>query len=119
MLIFNFWKKVSSTHQRLVVELSDMAESEQQAENDSVIDSGRNSVSGGMGHSSSSHQLDMNDGTETRQGYTSTFTQGHSERFRQDSSIIMKDWVLVAAGIERLLFLIYGLAFAIVTSVYA
>ena len=96
-----------------------MAESEQQAENDSVIDSGTNSVSGGIGHSSS-HQLEMNEGIDTGQGYTSsTFTQGHSERFRRDSSIIMKDWVLVAAGIERLLFLIYGLAFGIVTSVYA
>ena len=97
-----------------------MAESEQQAETDSVIDSGRNSVSGGMGRSSSSHQLDMNDGTGTRQGYTSSnFTQGNPDRFHQDSSIIMKDWVLVAAGIERLLFLVYGLAFGIVTSVYA
>ena len=92
-----------------------MAESEQQAENDSVIDSGRNSVGGGMVHGITSHQLDMNDETETRHGYT----QGNSERFRQDSSIIMKDWVLVAAGIERLLFLVYGLAFGIVTSVYA
>merc|ERR1712080_528039 len=75
----NYTHQVSSTHQRLVMELSDMAESEQQAENDSVIDSGRNSVSGGMGRSSSTHQLDMNDGTETRHGYTSSnFTQGDS-----------------------------------------
>ena len=31
---------------------------------------------------------------------------------------IMKDWVLVAAGIERFFFLIYTIAFALVTSVY-
>ena len=37
----------------------------------------------------------------------------HSEQ-----SGVMKDWILVAAGLERLFFLIYALAFAIVTSVY-
>ena len=97
-----------------------MAESEQQTETDSVTDSGRNSVSGGMRHSSTL-QLDMNNGGDIGQGYTfSTFTQGHSDRLRgNESSIIMKDWVLVAAGLERLFFLIYSFAFAIVTSVYA
>ena len=35
-----------------------------------------------------------------------------------EQSGVMKDWILVAAGLERLLFLIYALAFAIVTSVY-
>ena len=109
---------MSSTHQRLVVELSDMAESEQQAENDIITDSGRNSSRSEIGPNGSL-QLDMNDGLASQQGYTSTFTQRHSNRFQQDSSIIMKDWVLVAAGLERLFFVIYGLAFAIVTSVYA
>ena len=112
---------MSSTHQRLVVELSDMAESEQQTESDSVIDSGRNSINGGGIGSSHSHQLEMdNGGGPGGHGYTSTFTQGHpANRLRHDSSIIMKDWVLVAAGLERLFFLIYALAFGIVTSVYA
>ena len=36
----------------------------------------------------------------------------------QAGSGIMKDWVLVAAGIERFFFLIYTIAFALVTSVY-
>ena len=31
---------------------------------------------------------------------------------------IMKDWVLVAAGIERFFFLIYAIAFALVSGVY-
>ena len=34
------------------------------------------------------------------------------------NSIIMRDWILVAAGLERLFFSIYALAFAIITSVY-
>jgi len=36
----------------------------------------------------------------------------------QAGSGIMKDWILVAAGIERFFFLIYTLAFALVTSIY-
>ena len=36
----------------------------------------------------------------------------------QAGSGIMKDWILVAAGIERFFFLIYTIAFALVTSVY-
>lgn len=31
---------------------------------------------------------------------------------------IMKDWVLVAAGLERMFFLLYSLIFAVITSVY-
>ena len=34
------------------------------------------------------------------------------------TSIIMRDWVLVAAGLERLFFSVYAMAFAIITSVY-
>ena len=34
------------------------------------------------------------------------------------SSQVMKDWFLVAAGIERFFFLVYSMAFAIVSSVY-
>ena len=33
-------------------------------------------------------------------------------------SIIMQDWTMVAAGLERMFFLVYALAFAVVTSVY-
>ena len=94
-----------------------MAESEQQTENDTVTDSGRHSAIEGMEHGGN-HPLDMNNDPNIRQGYTSTFTQGNPNGLRHESSIIMKDWVLVAAGLERLFFLIYGLAFAIVTSVY-
>jgi len=36
-----------------------------------------------------------------------------------ESSIIMREWILVAAGIERLFFLIYFTAFAVITTVYA
>ncbi len=36
-----------------------------------------------------------------------------------ESSIIMREWNLVAAGIERLFFLIYFMAFAVITTVYA
>ena len=50
---------------------------------------------------------------------------GHDMRVRntqmQDAdyqSYIMRDWILVAAGLERLFFSIYALAFAIITSVY-
>ena len=35
-----------------------------------------------------------------------------------DNSFIMRDWILVAAGLERLFFTVYALAFAIITSVY-
>jgi len=34
------------------------------------------------------------------------------------NSYIMRDWILVAAGLERLFFAVYALAFAIITSVY-
>ena len=34
------------------------------------------------------------------------------------TSIIMRDWILVAAGLERLFFSVYAMAFAIITSVY-
>lgn len=87
----NYYHQVSSTHQRLTVELTDMAESEQQ-------------------------NMDVEE-------------TGHDMRARQSSnalgltpedhqSFIMRDWILVAAGLERLFFTVYALAFAIITSVY-
>ena len=36
----------------------------------------------------------------------------------QAGSAIMKDWLLVAAGIERFFFLMYSLAFAFVSGFY-
>jgi hypothetical protein len=30
----------------------------------------------------------------------------------------MRDWIMVAAGIERLFFVVYAIGFAIITSVY-
>ena len=109
---------MSATHQRLVVELSDMAESEQQAEGEIAVDSGRSSVNGAMGRGGGSHQLDMDNDYHQRQDCSTNFPSGNHYAHRHQSSLIMKDWVLVAAGLERLFFLIYGLAFAIVTSVY-
>ena len=96
-----------------------MAESEQQTESEIVVDSGRNSGEslGAMGRGES-HQLEMDHDAHHRQRYSTNFAHGNSHCHRHESSLIMKDWVLVAAGLERLFFLIYGLAFAIVTSVY-
>lgn len=71
----HYYHQVSSTHQRLFLELTDMAESEQE----------QNSASTSEGN---------------------------------NLSIIMKDWILVAAGLERFFFLLYAIIFAIVTSVY-
>ena len=76
------------------MELSDMAESEQESNNPNHVES---NPEGNPGHdmrrSSIIAPLDAN-------------------------SIIMRDWILVAAGLERLFFSIYALAFAIITSVY-
>ena len=94
-----------------------MAESEQQTDGEITVDSGRSSVNGAMGRGGS-HELEMDDGAYRRQGYSTNVAHGNSHSHRHESSLIMKDWVLVAAGLERLFFLIYGLAFAIVTSVY-
>ena len=38
--------------------------------------------------------------------------------FQDNQSYIMRDWVLVAAGLERLFFTIYALAFGVITAVY-
>ena len=75
--------QVSATHQRLVLELTDMAESEQQAED------------------------------EGPEGAMPTTLLPPN-----DQSGIMRDWVLVAAGLERFFFILYTIIFAIVTSVY-
>ena len=80
----NYYHQVSSTHQRLTVELTDMAESEQQTEQETEE---------GQVPNLNLSQVDLN-------------------------SYIMRDWILVAAGLERLFFSIYALAFAIITSVY-
>jgi len=85
----NYYHQVSSTHQRLTVELTDMAESEQQTpEPEEGI--------GSRVPNLNLSQVDLN----------------------SDNSYIMRDWILVAAGLERLFFTVYALAFAIITSVY-
>ena len=80
--------QVSATHQRLTVELTDMAESEQQTEQNTL---------------------------ENEEA-------GHDMRrisnSNRDQSYIMRDWILVAAGLERLFFTIYAMAFAVITAVY-
>ena len=72
-----------------------MAESEQQTNNENDLE---NNQEEGSGH-------DMRRSLSTNS---------------QDAanSIIMRDWILVAAGLERLFFSIYAMAFAIITSVY-
>lgn len=86
----NYFHQVSSTHQRLVLELTDMAESEQQSD-------GR------------ANSPDSNGGEAGLPAASMSC---------KDDSIVMKDWLLVAAGLERLFFTIYAIAFAIITSVY-
>ncbi|XP_059082265.1 acetylcholine receptor subunit alpha-type acr-16-like isoform X1 [Tigriopus californicus] len=83
----NYYHQVSSTHERLVLELTDMAESEQAGDRDQET-----------GH------------------------HGGEERpiLSNDSqNSVMRDWVLVAAGLERFFFVFYTIIFAITTSVYA
>ncbi len=72
----HYLHQVSATHQRLVVELTDMAESEQQG------------------------------------------VEGVADGHASEASGIMRDWTLVAAGLERFFFILYTIVFAIVTSVY-
>ena len=83
--------QVSSTHQRLTVELTDMAESEQQQTEQ------QNTDVEGSGHDMQARAIST---------------------FQDHQSYIMRDWVLVAAGLERLFFTVYALAFGVITAVY-
>lgn len=74
-----------------------MAESEQQSEQ------GEDSEHGGGG-------------TELRSSGHSGAEHHGKEDYEQSG--IMRDWVLVAAGMERMFFLLYALIFAVITSVY-
>jgi hypothetical protein len=89
--------QVSATHQRLVVELDDLAESEQQTDpsNGDLFRPSDQRISTGRIHN-----------------------QGSSIFAENEASIIMRDWIMVAAGIERLFFVVYAIGFAIITSVY-
>jgi len=87
----NYYHQVSSTHQRLTVELTDMAESEQQQTEQ------HNMEVEGSGHDMQSRAIST---------------------FHDHQSYIMRDWVLVAAGLERLFFTIYAMAFGVITAVY-
>ena len=85
--------QVSDTHERLVLQLEDISDSpecEQRTEEDRRWDGGHMmaSAAGGGGGGGGG------------------------------GSAVMRDWLLVAAGIERFFFLIYTLAFGIVSSVY-
>eukprot|EP00095_Tigriopus_kingsejongensis_P007928 maker-scaffold169_size292178-snap-gene-0.11 protein:Tk07928 transcript:maker-scaffold169_size292178-snap-gene-0.11-mRNA-1 annotation:"neuronal acetylcholine receptor subunit alpha-2 precursor" len=84
----NYYHQVSSTHQRLVLELTDMAESDQMDEREQ--DNGRRMEDGPISPCSVENQ-----------------------------SGIMRDWILVAAGLERFFFILYTIVFAVVTMVYA
>ncbi len=87
--------QTSFTHQRLVLELSDMdlAESERQQD-----DCGAGGSSGAPAPSIS----------ERVSGPSSS----------DSGSAVMRDWLLVAAGLERLFLILYLLIFAVVLSVY-
>merc|ERR1719189_628621 len=87
----NYYHQVSSTHQRLTVELTDMAESEQQQTEQ------QNTDVEGSGHDMQARAIST---------------------FQDHQSYIMRDWVLVAAGLERLFFTVYALAFGVITAVY-
>ena len=89
----HYYHQVSSTHQRLVLELTDMAESDQQSEQGDA----ESRAGPGGEHPGAEHNFDKGD---------------------PELSGIMKDWVLVAAGLERMFFLLYSLIFAVITSVY-
>ena len=64
----------------------------------------------------SEQQTESQNDLEPEQG------SGHDMRrpaaSNRDQSYIMRDWVLVAAGLERLFFLIYAMAFGVITAVY-
>ena len=89
---------MSATHQRLVVELDDLAESEQQAE---------------QGNGDLFRPEHRMSGRIHNPGGAASTLFGDNE-----ASIIMRDWIMVAAGIERLFFVVYAIGFAIITSVY-
>ena len=91
LLFFSQSNKVSSTHQRLTVELTDMAESEQQQTEQQNMDVE------GSGHDMQSRAIST---------------------FHDSQSYLMRDWVLVAAGLERLFFMVYAMAFGVITAVY-
>ena len=61
---------------------------------------------------------------QTEQQNTDVEGSGHDMRaraistFQDHQSYIMRDWVLVAAGLERLFFTVYALAFGVITAVY-
>ena len=88
---------MSATHQRLVVELDDLAESEQQAEQ------------GNGDLFRPEHR--MSGRIHNPESVASLFAEN-------EASIIMRDWIMIAAGIERLLFIVYAIGFGIITSVY-
>jgi len=97
----HYYHQVSSTHQRLVLELSDMdlAESEQGAS------------SGGGGPSESAGPSTG----RTAPGFADASDESPEEA-RQSG--VMRDWTLVAAGVERLALILYTLVFLVELSVY-
>ena len=107
---------MSHTHQRLTLELSNIDEEETGSTYTDLEVPTNSSANGG------SQRL----GGQSRPGPGSLRADALPEEFRQSrnlspeaqGSIIMQDWTMVAAGLERMFFLIYALAFAVVTSVY-
>ncbi len=92
----SYYHQTSFTHQRLVLELSDLdlAESEQQQ---------------GQGQG---QELDVQQLSSFQQQQPSPSSAAAA------CGGVMRDWVLVAAGLERLFLMLYVLIFAVVLSVY-
>ena len=92
IIIFEiFFPGIISPSKRLNVEITDMAESEQQQTEQ------QNTDVEGSGHDMQARAIST---------------------FQDHQSYIMRDWVLVAAGLERLFFTVYALAFGVITAVY-
>ena len=89
----NYSHQVSSTHQRLNVELS------------SIDDNNL-------------FQETANGTTQEQQTAADLAEEFRQPNFGDKNSIIMQDWIMVAAGLERLFFIVYAFAFAVVTSIY-
>ena len=90
----HYYSVVSSTHQRLNLELNDLADGEAEEPEDEQSNGHANIEGSNAGNPFPKHATHF------------------------EESGVMKDWMLVAAGLERLFFLLYTLIFAVVTSVY-
>jgi len=107
----NYSHQVSSTHQRLTLELSSLDNVD-----NSLGEGGDSSYrNGGTRNSGSSSSEARHHAHGLSHTAASIMNHGDSNTH---GSILMQDWMMVAAGLERLFFLTYAMAFAIVTFIY-